>query len=473
MRGAIQEEATDRIQDFDILNLGNVAWIDVREYGATGDGVTDDTAAIQAAITAALAAGTDIELGRGVYRITASVNIDRTVDTTHRKFYIRSSGGAVLYLDSAINMFSSTLTHASQPQSENIGFQGVTFRCDDASRSAFVMHGIKFLRVSFLDCMFDKIKCLYSDRYVQTYMFIGCYIKWWEGVFFEVYGDINVYDLAFIGCWAEAGGTLFRAIPDAATKYLYGIRLIGNLIEGNSGRVIEGGNFRGLEISGNYFESNNNTPGALSAFELDGSSYNYGVSIFGNNIIVYSPNSTTADYYEVDLGSTYGIKVGGNYCDGKLYDNTSTPDLDPHGDYAAMFLTKVLVPRTFYGTAVPTANPTYGDYARADKVWSTTPTAGATPGWVCIESGTFGAATDNTGDTDGSTAVITGMADTSDFRYGSYVDVSAGFPATGPYRILQKTATTLTLDTNSDSAEANITVDTSDPLFKAMASLAA
>ncbi len=65
------------------------------------------------------------------------------------------------------------------------------------------------------------------------------------------------------------------------------------------------------------------------------------------------------------------------------------------------------------------------------------------------------------------------MTDTSDFAIGTYVDVSAGFPSTGPYLIVATTATSITLDTNSDSAESNITVDTSDPTFKAMANLAA
>ena len=34
LRDSIQEEATDRIQDFDILQLGNVPWVDIREYRA-------------------------------------------------------------------------------------------------------------------------------------------------------------------------------------------------------------------------------------------------------------------------------------------------------------------------------------------------------------------------------------------------------------------------------------------------------
>lgn len=117
--------------------------------------------------------------------------------------------------------------------------------------------------------------------------------------------------------------------------------------------------------------------------------------------------------------------------------------------------------------------PTTGAWGIGDICWNAIPTAGGAPGWICVHAGTFGAATDNTGDTDGSTAVITGMTDTSDFLVGDYVDVSAGFPTTGLYRVVALTATTMTLDTNSDAAVDNITVDTSDPTFKAMANLGA
>lgn len=70
--------------------------------------------------------------------------------------------------------------------------------------------------------------------------------------------------------------------------------------------------------------------------------------------------------------------------------------------------------------------------------------------------------TDATGDTDGSTAVITGMTDTSDFEVGMLVDVSAGFADLTDLLVFNKTATSLTLEINSNSVQANITVTGND-----------
>jgi len=118
------------------------------------------------------------------------------------------------------------------------------------------------------------------------------------------------------------------------------------------------------------------------------------------------------------------------------------------------------------------AAPTTGAWQKGDVIFNTASAAGGAPGWVCTTTGTFGAATDNTGDTDGSTGVITGMTDTSLFNVGDYVNISAGFATGTGRKILAKTATSITVDANSNSAQSNVTVDTSDPVFKAMANLA-
>ena len=117
------------------------------------------------------------------------------------------------------------------------------------------------------------------------------------------------------------------------------------------------------------------------------------------------------------------------------------------------------------------AAPTTGTWEWGTMLYDYQPAANGSPGWVCTQSGTFSSATDSTGDTDGSTATITGMTDTSDFYGGQYVTVSAGFPSTTtPYRIMSKTATSITLALNrtSTSAQTNVTVATIDPVFTDM-----
>lgn len=51
------------------------AAFNVLDYGAVGDGATDDTAAIQSAIDAAILAGGSVFLPAGYYRVTASLNV--------------------------------------------------------------------------------------------------------------------------------------------------------------------------------------------------------------------------------------------------------------------------------------------------------------------------------------------------------------------------------------------------------------
>src|SRR5213593_1661413 len=52
---------------------GTRPWVDVRAYGAKGDGVTDDTAAIQAAVTAA--AGGVLQCPAGTYLVVGTIAV--------------------------------------------------------------------------------------------------------------------------------------------------------------------------------------------------------------------------------------------------------------------------------------------------------------------------------------------------------------------------------------------------------------
>ena len=72
-------------------------------------------------------------------------------------------------------------------------------------------------------------------------------------------------------------------------------------------------------------------------------------------------------------------------------------------------------------------------------------------------------ATDSTGDTDGSTAVITGMTSTARFAASEVVTISAGFPAGTITIVSVDSGTQITVDVNSDSAQSDVTVTSQAP----------
>ena len=67
--------------------------VSVKDYGAVGDGVTDDTAAIQAAITYLQSIGGYLLVPAGTYKVTSSLNWVSTVNTGLPPIYFVGAGG--------------------------------------------------------------------------------------------------------------------------------------------------------------------------------------------------------------------------------------------------------------------------------------------------------------------------------------------------------------------------------------------
>ena len=98
--GAVQRDAQSKMRDI----------VSVKDFGAVGDGVTDDTAAIQAAIDAFSATVGTVILPPGDYKLTATVT-----KSANQNFTLRGSGNGVTRL-------ICTGTHGLQftPTSQNI-----------------------------------------------------------------------------------------------------------------------------------------------------------------------------------------------------------------------------------------------------------------------------------------------------------------------------------------------------------------
>lgn len=91
-------------------------WVDVRDYGAKGDGVTDDSAAVEAADADALATGRTVLFSKGVYNLANDVQMDAPV---------RFEGTVTMPVDKrlAITRGFNLPTYAAAFGSEELGFK--------------------------------------------------------------------------------------------------------------------------------------------------------------------------------------------------------------------------------------------------------------------------------------------------------------------------------------------------------------
>lgn len=146
------------------------AFLNVLDYGAAGDGVTDDTSAI----TAALAAGNNIYFPPGTYRITSSIAIE-----ANKLIFGAGQRTSTIKVDGAIYGFGRVYLSQTTSRAEirNLGFQGtasalggVYFEqatriridsCDFYDFTASGAYGVKLARIYHWwvsNCGFENIE---------------------------------------------------------------------------------------------------------------------------------------------------------------------------------------------------------------------------------------------------------------------------------------------------------------------------
>jgi hypothetical protein len=311
--------------------------VSVKDFGAVGDGTTDDTVAVQAAIDAALASNVGLVVS-GKCLITSSLIINRLVDTSKANFDIIGAGyKSGFYCTTAIKLFDSTLAFSTDPISERIAFKDIHFECSNNSLGAYVASN-KFLRMNFISCFFEGIKCVTSTIYLQSWYFNNCVVHKHDYGFF--FNTVGCYDISFIGNLVEGpGGNVnagfFKTLGGAGCN---GVRFLGNCVQnlGQSVAQIDGAN--GVTISGNYFELNGRAINPQIHL-FTGSLPAQGLVISGN--LFSSDNSLTAPC--IYWGVTTSATSHDNYCVGVLHnaddtDAASRANIYNWGDYATVTL---------------------------------------------------------------------------------------------------------------------------------------
>jgi hypothetical protein len=120
----------------DYLDLNNTPYVDVRSFGAVGDGVTDDTAAIQAAFSYIASNGGTLRIPAGTYNATNLLSIGSASkpfsiigDGTEATKIVRASNfnGSVVSINNSDNWVLSGLTIDAKHSIRSNGNHGLVF----------------------------------------------------------------------------------------------------------------------------------------------------------------------------------------------------------------------------------------------------------------------------------------------------------------------------------------------------------
>ena len=310
--------------------------LSVKDFGAVGDGVADDTAAVQAAFTAALSSSPikSVEIS-GKCRITASIKIDRPIpgggdlNDVATWFMIRGIDGGSLYVDTAITVFDSDQDYSVRPNTAQVHVENLIIELSNPAVNAYVMSGA-FLRINFLACSFYKIKFfagVTSPQFSQSVYLDKCVARKWTGVFFEN-SLSETYDLKVMQCQIEAPTSSGDCFNLGTAN---GVSFTDNTIEGILGSCINYKGSNGLNISGNYFE--NSTGPEIDGTSSTGSTFNFGVLISGNHF----ENGGVAKTFCIGWSPyTYGGVSIGNGAVGALSGTILLHQLPPSGTEASI-----------------------------------------------------------------------------------------------------------------------------------------
>ena len=285
---------------------GSAIYINVKEYGAKGDGTTDDTAAIQAAVNAVRGTGrSTVYFPPGTYMIRGSY---------------KNSGGVVLKSNMDL-LFDQATVKAIRTDSSSIGAIFLTAPMNDHTQTSYNgAHDIRFVNMIFDSGYVDQQPDTYATGNIgishnQNIYFIGCkFIKALNTHYVDVAGCFNVHfeRCFFQGGYGDGSGSFEAINIDWATSA--GFPMFGNP---------DGTPCRNVFITNCLFKS---FTGDLH-FAIGNHTTNYGNFngmhrniIISNNIFEYMAKCIRMNY-------TANLNITGNifYNVGRISASESTP----------------------------------------------------------------------------------------------------------------------------------------------------
>lgn len=228
----------------------------VQHWGATGDGSTDDTTALQAAIDATTATGSGLasgsialHWGAGKFKVTSSLTLDgdfRWIGEGKNGTWVTASGSFSELISLPDSILGDTNT-TSRSYARGIRFDGGGV-CD---------YSIKGYSnsCSFYECWFSGANTIASDiSYGWSIRYIGCEFSYNGGDGMHVLGSGANFKVAVIACVLfnnTGAGGVFGSNQQLAIQNC--------VIETNAKVGLFGVNSAVTSLTDNYFESNGTT----------------------------------------------------------------------------------------------------------------------------------------------------------------------------------------------------------------------
>lgn len=290
-------------------------WFNVKDYGATGDGATNDATAIQAAVTAAFAAtkGGVVYFPAGTYIVGSQITWPKTSDK-----YVLCRGDGVASVIQNSSGFTSAMFYVgsgvaaggSGVQFEHIKFKGASsataraLSCENANLTYFnkvtfqdlyiAVSAASCFAVRFTECSWDRISLygLYSSTAAHNLIVNKCA---WNDIGYtaatSAYGiriDTASDNVSITDCDFEYGYVAIQLAGGSA------LRVSGNYIEYFSNTSIYStASMTGAEISRNWVALGGNQllDNFVNSDYVGNTHYNITLSVGTGTNILYAGNT--------------------------------------------------------------------------------------------------------------------------------------------------------------------------------------
>lgn len=370
------------------IGSGTIHVINVRDFGAVGDAVHDDTEAFQAAIENFQTNKTPIYVPNGEYRITASLHLDTT--KARRLQMFGENIYATILRSEAKTLFDFVMPDTTTTQESyirnltlfNVNAEGVCMNFKYAQKWVLA------------DIIFRRFTSSIIADHAWTFTVRNC-----------VFGQNNAASPSNVRLLEQANSWLFDscdfALPIDNTKTAYNVVILysGATIkflkcnfEGQRGILVNPVNTvrYNVDVDACYFEWMNG-----DCITCEGSSTAHTESLSVKNCYLNNNEGATGQIV-MNLSYVKGLCVIGNtavrYNDALIYSgqgNISGATIIAANviDRSKMSLLKSISLHAYENGATA---PTVGNHTVAEVVYNSSPASGSPVGWVCIATGNPG-----------------------------------------------------------------------------------